>query len=86
MMTIKEWAAEYRLINEAEWQDRRQRLPDEPVEQSVRAYFDLARLALSLSDSADEPAQLWPSRMAHYRELVGRWQLLAERQGHARQP
>ena len=86
MMTIKEWAAEYRLINEAEWEDRRQQLPGEPVEQSVRAYFDLARLALALSGSADEPAELWPSRMAHYRELVGRWQRLAERHEHARQP
>jgi len=86
MMTIKEWAAEYRLINEAEWEDRRQRLPQEPVGQSVRTYFYLARLARTLSGSADEPAELWPSRMAHYRELIGRWQLLAERQGHARQP
>ncbi|MCX6028937.1 MAG: hypothetical protein NT169_06510 [Chloroflexi bacterium] len=86
MMTIKEWAAEYRLINETEWEDRRQRLPQEPVGQSVRAYFDLARLAQTLSGSADEPAELWPSRMAYYRELVGRWQRLAERQGHARQP
>ncbi len=86
MMTIKEWAAEYRLINETEWEDRRQRLPQEPVGQSVRAYFDLARLAQILSGSADEPAELWPSRMIHYRELVGRWQRLAGRQGDARQP
>jgi hypothetical protein len=86
MMTIKEWAAEYRLINEAEREDRKRRLPDEPVEQSVRSYFELARLAQMLSGSADVPTQLWSSRMAHYRELVGRWQRLAERQEHARQP
>ena len=84
-LAVKEWAAEYRLINEVEWEDRRQRLPQEPVEQSVRTYFDLARLAQALSGPADEPAELWPSRMAHYRELVGRWQRLAVRQGHARQ-
>ncbi len=84
MMTVKEWAAEYRRINEAEYEDRKQRLPDEPVAQSVRAYFELARFAQALSGSADEPAQLWPSRMAHYRELVGRWQRLAGRQEDAR--
>jgi len=79
MMTIKEWAAEYRLINEAEREDLRRRLPLEPVEQSVRSYFGLARLALTLSGSADEPAELWPSRMAYYRQLDERWQRLAER-------
>jgi len=86
MMTIKEWAAEYRLINEAEREDRKRRLPDEPVEQSVRSYFALARLAQVLSGSADVPAELWPSRVAHYRELDGRWQRLAGRQEDARQP
>jgi hypothetical protein len=85
MMTIKEWAAEYQRINEAEREDRKQRLPLESVENSLRAYFGLACLAQSLSGTADEPAELWPRRMAHYRDLIGRWQRLAQREGHVSQ-
>ena len=38
MMTVKEWAAEYRLINEAEHEDRKQRLPRELPQDSIRSY------------------------------------------------
>jgi hypothetical protein len=46
--TGKEWAAQYRLMNEWEQQERLERLPNEPVEQSVRAYFELSQLVQAL--------------------------------------
>jgi hypothetical protein len=55
MMTIKEWAAEYQRINEAEREDRKQRLPLESVENSLRAYFGLACLAQSLALPTSPP-------------------------------
>jgi hypothetical protein len=60
-MTVQEWAAEYKLINEAEREDLKRRLPHEPVEESVRSYF-LCKLVIALSGSADEPEELWKSR------------------------
>ena len=41
MMTIKEWAAEYRLINEAEREDLKRRLPLELPQDSIRGYLSL---------------------------------------------
>ena len=49
MMTIKEWAAEYRLINEAELEDLKQRLPQEPIERSIRSYLSLCEFLVKLS-------------------------------------
>jgi hypothetical protein len=80
MMTIKEWAAEYRLMNEWEQQERLERLPNEPIGQSVRAYFELSQLVQALSRTTDEPAELWPLRAEHYLDLTKRWQRLARRQ------
>jgi hypothetical protein len=79
MMTIKEWAAEYRLMNEWEQQERLERLPNEPVEQSIRTYFELSQLVQVLSRTADEAAELWPLRAKHYLDLTKRWQRLARR-------
>lgn len=83
MLTIKEWAAEYRQMNEWEQQERLERLPNEPVAQSVRAYFQLSRLVQRLSGTADEAVELQPIRAKHYLELTRRWRRLARRRAGA---
>lgn len=85
-MTVKEWAAAYRAANEMEQQERIARLPREPVEESVRSYFSLCRMVLALSGSSDEPAELWETRLKHYKNLMEKWTRLAERQKYADQP
>jgi hypothetical protein len=82
-MTVKEWATEYKLINEAEHEDLKQRLPLEPVEESVRSYFDLCRLVVAFSGTTDEPEELVGSRLKDYRILEERWMRLAQRLHHA---
>jgi len=84
-MTVKEWAAEYRRINEAEQQERIARLPQESVEESVRAYFALCTFLLKLSNEAEESAGLWERRMSDYRALIERWERLADKSQHASQ-
>ncbi len=84
-MTIKEWAAEYRRINEAEQQERIARLPHESVEESVRAYFALCTFLLKLSNEAEESAGLWERRLGDYRALIERWRRLASKNQHAAQ-
>jgi hypothetical protein len=44
---VKEWAAEYKLINEMEREELRQRLLNETIEQSVRSYFAWNKLVLA---------------------------------------
>lgn len=80
MLTIKEWAAEYRRMNEWEQQERLERLPEEPVEQSVRAYFELSRFAQALSGTVDEVFEFQALRARHYLDLADKWQRLARRQ------
>lgn len=81
MMTIKEWAAEYRRINEAEWEDLKQRLPQEPVERSLRSYLSLCEFLVKLSpDAYDAFAE---ERRRHYLELEARIRKAAERWGYA---
>jgi hypothetical protein len=84
-MTVKEWAAEYRRINEAEQQERIARLPQESIEDSVRAYFALCTFLLKLSNEAEKSAALWEQRMNDYRALIERWERLASRAQHASQ-
>ena len=78
-MTVKEWAAEYNLINEAEHEDLKQRLPLESVEESARSYFDLCRLVVAFSGTTDEPKELVESRLKDCRMLEERWTRLAQR-------
>ena len=85
-MTVKEWAAEYKLINAAEREDLKRRLPLEPVAESVRSYFDLCKLVIALSGTADEPEELWKSRLKGYQATLERWTRLAQRLQHAHQP
>ena len=84
-MTVKEWAAEYRRINEAELEDRRQRLPQEPIADSVRSYFALCAFLLELSNEAEESSGLWERRLQDYEMLADRWRRLARVRQHAAQ-
>jgi hypothetical protein len=81
MMTIKEWAAEYRRIEEAEVADLKQRLPSEPAERSIRSYLSLCEFVVKLSpDARDAFAE---ERRRHYLELEARIRKAAERLGYA---
>ena len=76
---VKEWVAEYKLINEAEREELKARLATETVEQSIRSYFAMCQLATALAGSTDVPPELQESRERHYIELADKWKLLAER-------
>jgi hypothetical protein len=79
---VKEWAAEYKLINEMEREELRQRLPNETVEQSFRSYFAMCELALAFSGSPDVPPELQDAREKYYIELANKWKRLSERLKH----
>jgi hypothetical protein len=81
MMTIKEWAAEYRLIDEAEMEDLKQRLPSEPAERSIRTYLSLCEFIVKLSPAAREAFA--DERRRHYLELETRIRKAAYRWGYA---
>ena len=76
---VKEWKAEYQIINEMEREELKLRLATETVEQSIRSYFALCQLAVSLARSTDVPPELQEEREMHYVELVVKWKRLAER-------
>lgn len=76
---VKEWAAEYKLINEAEREDLIVRLATETVDQSIRSYFAMCKLATALAGSTDVPPELQEARERHYVELADKWKRLAER-------
>jgi hypothetical protein len=82
-MTIKEWAAMYRAVNEAEREELKLRLPRETIEESVRSYFALSKFVIALSGTPDEPEELQESRARFYLELTRKWSLLAQRSSHA---
>jgi hypothetical protein len=83
-MSVKEWAAEYRRINEAEQQERIAYLPLEPIEKSVRTYFALCRMFQKMANEADQNPGLQEMRLRDYKDLLGKWELLARRFDHAR--
>ena len=80
-MTIKEWAAEYRRIDEAELEDLRQRLPSEPAERSIRTYLSLCEFVVKLSPDAREAFA--EERRQHYLGLEAHLQKAATRWGYA---
>jgi hypothetical protein len=49
-ITVKEWAEAYRRNNEWEQQERLTRLPQETIEESVRAYFALCTMLLKFAN------------------------------------
>jgi len=79
---VKEWAAEYKIINEMEREELKQRLATETVEQSIRSYFTMCQLATSLAKSTDVPPELQEQREKYYIELTEKWKRLAERLKH----
>jgi len=81
--TIREWAAEYRAVNEAEREEKKLYLPQETIEESVRSYFALCELALVFSDSFDVPPELQEAREKYYADLAYKWTLLKQRLKHA---
>ncbi|MFA5873980.1 MAG: hypothetical protein WC832_08435 [Anaerolineales bacterium] len=78
-MTIKEWAAAYRADNEAEREEKKLRLPQETIEESVQSYFALCELALTFSGSFDVPVELQERRENYFADLARKWDLLAQR-------
>ena len=76
---VKEWAAEYKLINEAEREELKARLANETIEQSIRSYFAMSELASAFAGSTDVPPELQESRENYYTELTDKWKRLAER-------
>ena len=80
-MMIKEWAAEYRRINQADLEDLRQRLPLEPAERSIRSYLSLCEFVVKLSPDAREVFA--EERRRYYLELEARMRKAAERWGYA---
>ena len=81
MMTIKEWAAEYRLINEAEHEDLKRRLPLELPQDSIRSYLSLCEFVVKLSPDAREAFA--EKRRQHYLGLEAHLQKAATRWGYA---
>jgi len=81
-MTIKEWAAAYRAINEAEQQERIATLPGKPVEETVRVYFGLCQMLHKFALEAEEHPGLQEMRAKHYNEVLAKWQRLARMLEH----
>lgn len=80
--SLKAWKAEYEKINAAEREELKVYLPTLTVEQSIKSYFELCRLAIALSGSSDEPVELQGLRAREQASLIAKWQRLAERLSH----
>ena len=80
-LTLKEWAAEYRRINEAEFEDLRRRLPLESPQDSLRHYLALCKFLVTLSPDAREAFA--EERRLHYLGMEAKWRMAAERLGDA---
>ena len=85
-MTVKEWVEEYRRNSEWEQAERIQRLPTEPVEDSVRSYFNLCRTMLEISRAAEEDDSLREYRARYYLQLEEKWSRLASRLRYVAKP
>ena len=66
-MTIKEWVAEYKAMNEMEAEEERRLLPAESAQNSLRSYFELCRLIKRFVPEADEVFA--PERYQHYLKI-----------------
>ena len=84
-MTIKEWTAAYRAINEAEQKERIATLPGKSVEETVRAYFALGWMLRKFALEAEENSGLQEMRAKQYKDLFDKWERLAQRLKHAHQ-
>jgi hypothetical protein len=76
---VKEWKAQYQLINEMEREELRTRLDTETIEESVRRYFTWNKLALAFANKPDVPEELQEFQADHYLSLIAKWETLAQR-------
>lgn len=76
---VKAWKAEYDLINTAEREELKAYLPTLTVEESLRLYFELCRMMISISGSTEEPVELQGLRARHQMDVIAKWTRLAER-------
>ncbi len=79
-MTVKEWAEEYRRVNELEEAERREWLRNLTVEESVRIYQELCRMVKGLYDENDP--QLWEAKLELYRDWEEKMRRVASKQGY----
>ncbi len=76
---VKEWKAQYQLINEMEREELRARLETETIEVSVRRYFAWNKLVLAFAHRPDVPEELQESQADHYLSLIAKWETLSRR-------
>ncbi|GAB4505525.1 MAG: hypothetical protein Fur0043_25210 [Anaerolineales bacterium] len=76
---VKEWAAEYKLINEMEREELRARLETETIEESVRRYFAWNKLVLAFARRPDMPEELQELQADYYLSLIAKWETLVQR-------
>ncbi len=79
-MTIKEWAAEYRLINQAERKMLERELPLLPKGEGILRYFRLCEFLTRLSPDAREAFA--DERQERYLDLEKRLRKAAQRLGY----
>lgn len=79
MPTIREVVAGYEAVNAWELEERRERLPLLTVEESIRQYLELWKLARSISPEAEEI--FLEQRLAHYQALHRRIEKAAQVMG-----
>ena len=79
-MDVKEWAAEYRRINELEEQERREWLSRITDEEMWRIYQELCRIAAS-TNRPDDPV-LWDMRAQYYADWEAKIRRIAAYQGY----
>ena len=80
--SAKAWKAEYELINAMEREELKALLPMLTIDQSLKSYFELCRLMITISGSSDEPMELHVLRAREQNSLIAKWELLAERLKH----
>jgi len=76
---VKEWAAQYQLINEIKREESRARLATETLEESIRKYFMWNKLVVAFAHRPDTPEELQESQADHYLSLIAKWETLAQR-------
>jgi hypothetical protein len=76
---VKEWKAQYQLINEMKQEELWARLETETIEESVRRYFVWNKLAVAFARRPDMPEELQESQADYYLSLIAKWETLAQR-------
>lgn len=79
-MSIKDWAAAYRALNEAERETLKHDLPSLSPQESVLRYFRLCEFLAHLSPDAHEAFEA--ERAKHHLALEKRMRKIAQKLGH----